>query len=100
MGNRAKKKRKNFKKFLSNKFIPKYYISIKSQKNVPKSYPTSVNRQKIPRTKILYLSPHATQNQKSIHTFYQIFFPTCAPLIHTVKKFFKKSLFTSNQTSL
>lgn len=38
--------------------------------------------------------------QKSIHTFYQIFFPTCAPSIHTVKKFFKKSLFTSNQTSL
>merc|ERR1711956_173639 len=48
-----KEKRKYFKKFLSNKFIPKYYISIKSQKNVPKSYPTSVNRQ---------------QNQK-IHTY-------------------------------
>merc|ERR1712008_181079 len=52
-----KEKRKYFKKFLSNKFIPKYYISIKSQKNVPKSYPTSVNRQKNPTTKILYLSP-------------------------------------------
>ena len=31
--------------------------------------------------------------QKSIHTFYQIFFPTCAPSIHTVKKFLKKLIY-------
>ena len=70
-------------------------ISLSKVKKMYQKVILHVNRQKNPRTKILYLSPHAKQNQKSIH-----FFPTCAPSIHTVKKFLKKLIYIKSNKFL
>ena len=70
-------------------------ISLSKVKKMYQKVILHVNRQKNPRTKILYLSPHTKQNQKSIH-----FFPTCAPSIHTVKKFLKKLIYIKSNKFL
>ena len=66
-------------------------ISLSKVKKMYQKVILHVNRQKNPRTKILYLSPHAKQNQKSIHTFYQIFFFQLVHLQFILSKNSKKA---------